>query len=100
LRGGIQFGAADYGEARTLLGADRILAAFAAREREKSYVIAGAARQICEQRGSFVIGMRGDEENASGDACAIDCFDGVGQTLAVRIFRGTLRARRNRGAEH
>src|SRR5579863_937214 len=39
--------------------------------------------------------MRGDEEHARGDASAIDGFDGVGQTLAVGIFRGALGARWN-----
>jgi hypothetical protein len=59
-----------------------VLSAFAAGEREKSYVSVEPTGEIGEDGGGFVIGMRGDIKDAGGDARAVDGFDGFGKSGA------------------
>src|SRR5271169_3970016 len=54
-------------------------------------------REIGEQSGGFVIGMRGDIEDARGESGAVDGFDGFWETGACSWRRGKLRRRRLRG---
>ena len=73
------------------------MAAFAASESEQRDVGVETAREIGEQSGGFVVGMRGDIEDARGDACAVDGFDGFREAGACSWSRGKLRACRLRG---
>ncbi len=66
-----------------MLGTDGVLAALAAGDGEKADVGVEAVRKIAEQAGCFVVGMRGDEEDARGDAGFIDGFDGFGEGLGA-----------------
>ena len=64
LAGGQQLLGADDPQLGTELGADEVLAAFAAREREIRGLCAHAARQQHQQLRVFVVGVRADHEHA------------------------------------
>src|SRR6266404_5346344 len=59
-----------------------VLAAFAAGDGEQRDVGVEAAGEISEDSAAFVIGMRGDVEDARGDASGVDSFDGFGKAGA------------------
>ena len=89
--GSEQFLGADEAELRSLFGAECVLAAFAAGEGEKSDVGVEATSEISEDGGGFVVGMRGDVENACGDAGAVDGFNGFGEAGTGAGSGGKLR---------
>jgi hypothetical protein len=55
-----------------LFGADEVLTAFASRQREVAGAHFSTTRQIGEQCGVFVVGMRGNHEHAADDVEAIE----------------------------
>src|SRR6267378_1732781 len=55
-----------------------------------------AAGEVGEDGAAFVIGMRGDVEDARGDAGGVDGFDGFGQAGAGTGSGRELRVRRYR----
>jgi hypothetical protein len=65
-----------------LFGAEGVLAAFAASEREKGDVGVEAASEICEDGGGFVVRVGGYVEDAGGNAGAVDGFDSFGKAPA------------------
>ncbi len=97
-RGGQQFLCADEAELRGLLGAEGVLSAFAAREGEKGDVGVESAGEIGEDGGGFIVGMRGDIEDAGGDASRVDGFDRFRKTRAGAGSGRELRAG-TRGSE-
>ena len=66
---------------RALFGADGVLSALAAGDGEEGDVGVEPAREIGEQAGPFVVGVRGDEKDARGDAGFVDGFDGFREGL-------------------
>src|SRR5580698_5933141 len=80
--GGEKFLGADEAELRGLFGAESVLAAFATRDGEKCDVGVEAACEIGEDGAAFIVGMRGDVEDAGGDAGGVDGFDGFGEAGA------------------
>src|SRR5208337_205626 len=88
--GGEQFLRADKAELRSLFGAESVLAAFAAGNGEQGYIGMEPAGEIGEDGGAFIVGMRGDVEDARGDAGAVDGFDGFGETWACARRRRKL----------
>ena len=60
-----QFLGANDSQFIALLGADQVLAALAAGERQIGGANVPSARQIGEQRGILVVGMRGDHHDAA-----------------------------------
>src|SRR5258708_740248 len=77
--GGEKFLSADEAELRGLFGAERVLAAFAAGDGEQRDVGVEAAGEISEDGAAFVIGMRGDVEDARGGAGGVGGFRGFGE---------------------
>ena len=92
-RGGQQFLRADQAELGSLFGAKGVLSAFAAGEGKKGDVGVESASEIGEDGGGFIVGMRGDVEDAGGDAGAVDGFDGFREARAGAGSGGKLRAR-------
>src|SRR5579859_1672088 len=80
--GGEKFLGADEAELRGLFGAERVLPSFAAGDREKGDVGVEPTGKIGEDGPAFVIGMRGDVEDARGDTGGVDGFDGFGEAGA------------------
>ena len=78
---------ADDAELVALFGADQILPAFAARQRKIAGAHLAPARQISEQRGVFVIGMRGDHQHAADDVEAIERQAGLRPIPTARAAR-------------
>ena len=62
---GQQFLRADDAELRTLFGADQVLAAFAARQREIRGAHVAAAREVGEYGGTLVVGVGGDVQHGA-----------------------------------
>ena len=97
--GGQQFLCANETELRGLLWTESVLAAFAACNRQKSDIGVEAARKIGEDRSGFVVGMRGDIEDAGGHTCAVDGVDGFRKARAAAGSRRKLRASGREKAE-
>src|SRR5258707_5233922 len=91
--GGEKFLGADEAELRSLFRAEGVLATFAAGDGEQRDVGVETAGKISEDGAAFVVGMRGDVEDARGDAGGVDGFDGLGQAVAGAGSRRELRAR-------
>jgi hypothetical protein len=72
------------------------LPALPARDGQQRNVVAESTRKIRERAARFVIGMRGNEQDAGGNARALNSFERVGQALSVRVNRGALRKSGNR----
>ena len=81
LVGGEEFFGADDAEFGALFRADGILSALAAGDGEKRDVGIEPPREVGEQAGPFVVGMRSDEKDARGDSGLIDSFDGFWEGL-------------------
>ncbi len=81
-RGGQQFLCANEAELRGLFGAESVLAAFAASQGEQGHIGVEAASEIGEDGSAFIVGMRGDVEDARGDAGAVNGLDGFRETWA------------------
>src|SRR5579885_3647128 len=81
-RGLEEFLRANQAELRSLFRAESVLAPFAARDGEQRDIRVQAPRKIGECGGAFVIGVRGDIQDARGDASRIDGLDGVGESRA------------------
>ena len=77
-----------------LFGADEVLTALAAGQREIAGAHFSTTRQIGEQRGVFVIGMRGNHEHAADDVEAIERKTRLGRSgqLALRECRRNARS--------
>ena len=84
-----KLGAAQDAELRALLGANGVLAALAAIQRQERRVRAQGMRQIGEQRGGFVIGMGHGEQDARHHARFLNRFERVRDALAA-ARRGLL----------
>ena len=79
---------ADEAERRPLLGADQVLAAVAAREREVGRAHLRAVGEVGEQRRVLVVGVGGDVEHAADDAQLAQAERDLG---GVRLRRRTGR---------
>src|SRR5215831_20934286 len=90
-RGGKKFLRADEAELRSLFGAERVLAALTAGDGEKRDIGVQSAGQISENRSGFVVRMRGDIEDARGDARGVNGLDGFSKPGAGARCGGKLR---------
>ena len=80
--GGEEFFGADDAEFGALFRADGVLSALAAGDGEEGDIGVETAREISEEAGPFVVGVRGDEEDAGGDSGTVDSFDGFWEGLS------------------
>jgi hypothetical protein len=65
-----------------LFGPKGILAAFPARQSQKRNIGVQTPGEVGENCGGFIVRVRGDVQDARGDAGAVDRFDGFGKTGA------------------
>ncbi len=86
-----QFLRANQSQLRGLLRAKVVLAAFAAGQREQRNIRVQASRQVSKHRAGFIIGMRGDVENARGHPCAFNGLHGFRQAWPCSRRRWKLR---------
>src|SRR5580704_16196434 len=88
-----------------MLGTEVVLSALAASKSEQRDISVQSPREISEQSGGFVVGMRGYIEDACGDAGAVDSFDGFRKAGTCSWSRRKLRGcrlrrkKREHGAE-
>ncbi len=95
---GEQFLGADDSQFVALLGADQVLAALAASERQVSGTHVPSARQIRQQRGVLVVGMRGDHHDAAEVVQLVQHQTHLG--LAGDVFLGAGRGGEQGNQQH
>ena len=81
-RGGEEFLGANEAELWSLFGPESVLAALTAGEGKQGDIGVEAASKIGEDSGAFIVGVRGDVEDACGDAGAVNGLDGFRETGA------------------
>ena len=89
-----QLAGADEPEGIVAFGAERVLAALAAGEREQSDAHAHSARQIGHQRAVFIVGMGHDEKYAGRGA---EPLEGLFEIGSAAVFGQWERVRRGLG---
>ena len=96
-RGGQELLRSNQSKLRTLLGTQHVLAAFPASERKQGDIGMQAAREVGEHGGGFVVGVRGDVQDAGGDTRTVNGFDGFVEARAGARSGCELREERGCG---
>src|ERR1700730_18308727 len=81
-RGGQQLLRSNQSKLRSLFGTQHVLATFTASEGEQCDIGMQAASEVGQNGGGFVVGVRGDVQDAGGDTRTVNGFDGFVEARA------------------